>query len=45
MKEAIELLEPLTSDPIDFVRQGALMGLSMILIQHNKTQVRIPLHK
>lgn len=38
MKEAIELLEPLTSDPIDFVRQGALLGLSMILLQHNKTQ-------
>jgi len=38
MKEATDLLEPLTSDPIDFVRQGALLGLSMILIQNNKTQ-------
>lgn len=32
-KEAMDLLEPLTSDPVDFVRQGALIALSMILIQ------------
>ncbi len=33
LKEAVELLEPLTTDVVDFVRQGALIALSMILIQ------------
>ncbi|CAI5757042.1 unnamed protein product [Candida verbasci] len=33
---AIEVLEPLTKDPVDFVRQGALMASSMILIQQNE---------
>lgn len=37
-KEAIELLEPLTSDPVDFVRQGALIALAMILIQASEAQ-------
>ncbi|KAI8924392.1 armadillo-type protein [Entophlyctis helioformis] len=35
LKEAIELLEPMTKDPVDYVRQGALMALAMILVQHN----------
>lgn len=34
--EAIDLLEPLTKDPVDFVRQGALISLAMILIQQNE---------
>lgn len=34
---AIEVLEPLTKDPVDFVRQGALMATSMILIQQTET--------
>jgi len=38
LKEALEVLEPLSSDVVDFVRQGALIGLSMVLIQTNKTQ-------
>ena len=38
MKEAIELLEPLTKDPVDFVRQGALIGLAMVLIQVSEAQ-------
>ncbi|KAK6205246.1 armadillo-type protein [Scheffersomyces amazonensis] len=33
---AIEVLEPLTKDPVDFVRQGALIATSMILIQQNE---------
>lgn len=33
---AIEVLEPLTKDPVDFVRQGALIASSMILIQQNE---------
>jgi len=38
LKDAIDILEPLTSDVVDFVRQGALIALSMILIQVNKQQ-------
>ncbi|KAJ9113747.1 hypothetical protein QFC20_001772 [Naganishia adeliensis] len=38
LSEAIDLLEPMMKDPIDFVRQGAFIALSMICIQQNKTQ-------
>lgn len=38
MKEAIEVLEPMTTDSVDFVRQGALIALSMVLIQTTKAQ-------
>lgn len=34
---AIEVLEPLTKDPVDFVRQGAMMASAMILVQQNET--------
>lgn len=33
---ALDLLEPLTKDTVDFVRQGALIATSMILIQQNE---------
>lgn len=33
---AIEVLEPLTKDPVDFVRQGALQASAMILIQQTE---------
>ncbi|KAK9671468.1 hypothetical protein RND81_12G032000 [Saponaria officinalis] len=33
MSEAISLLEPLTSDVVDFVRQGALIAMAMVMIQ------------
>jgi len=33
LKEAIELLEPLTKDRVDFVRQGAFIALAMVLVQ------------
>ncbi|XP_019446192.1 PREDICTED: 26S proteasome non-ATPase regulatory subunit 1 homolog A-like [Lupinus angustifolius] len=33
LSEAISLLEPLTSDVVDFVRQGALMAMAMVLVQ------------
>ncbi|XP_078488674.1 26S proteasome non-ATPase regulatory subunit 1 [Ciona intestinalis] len=36
-KDALNLLEPLTSDSINYVRQGALIASSMILIQHTDT--------
>ncbi|WFD02908.1 proteasome regulatory particle base subunit [Malassezia obtusa] len=32
---ALDLLEPMTKDAVDFVRQGACMALAMILIQQN----------
>ncbi|CAI9117777.1 OLC1v1019260C2 [Oldenlandia corymbosa var. corymbosa] len=33
MSEAISLLEPLTSDVVDFVRQGALIAMAMVMVQ------------
>ncbi|KAL9034948.1 MAG: hypothetical protein Q9214_006813 [Letrouitia sp. 1 TL-2023] len=36
LDEAIDLLEPMIKDPTDFVRQGALISLSMIMIQQNE---------
>lgn len=38
--EAISLLEPLTSDAVDFVRQGALIAMAMVLLQ--TTEAREP---
>lgn len=35
-KEALALLEPMTNDPINFVRQGALISSSLILIQQTE---------
>ena len=35
LEEAIDLLEPMLKDPTDFVRQGALIALAMILVQQN----------
>ena len=37
LDEAVELLEPMMKDSVDFVRQGALISLSMILVQQNDT--------
>ncbi|KAL1925244.1 uncharacterized protein VTP21DRAFT_127 [Calcarisporiella thermophila] len=34
--DAIELLEPMTKDTTDFVRQGALIALAMVLIQQTE---------
>lgn len=36
LDEAIDLLEPMMKDPSDFVRQGALIALSMIMVQQNE---------
>lgn len=35
LEEAIDLLEPMLKDPTDFVRQGALIALAMVLVQQN----------
>ncbi|KAI3626445.1 hypothetical protein CBS9595_001806 [Malassezia furfur] len=34
---ALDLLEPMTKDPVDFVRQGTCMALAMVLVQQNDT--------
>ncbi|KAI6827202.1 26S proteasome regulatory complex, non-ATPase subcomplex, Rpn2/Psmd1 subunit [Hortaea werneckii] len=36
LDEAIDLLEPMTKDSVDFVRQGALIALAMIMVQQNE---------
>ncbi|KAG0345034.1 proteasome regulatory particle base subunit [Podila humilis] len=36
--DAIELLEPMTKDNVDFVRQGAFIALAMTLMQQNEVQ-------
>lgn len=36
LHEAIDLLEPMTKDSTDFVRQGALISLAMIMVQQNE---------
>merc|ERR1712165_154119 len=35
-KEAIALIEPMTNDPVNYVRQGALIASALILIQHTE---------
>ncbi|KAK6265995.1 hypothetical protein QUC31_016832 [Theobroma cacao] len=36
LSEAISLLEPLTSDVVDFVRQGALIAMAMVMVHINE---------
>lgn len=36
LKEAISLLEPMTNDPINYVRQGALIASALVLSQQNE---------
>lgn len=36
LDEAIDLLEPMIKDPTDFVRQGALIALAMIMVQQTE---------
>merc|ERR1711966_303519 len=38
LKSAVELLQPMTKDAVDFVRQGAFIALSMVLIQRSEAQ-------
>ncbi|KAK2738460.1 proteasome regulatory particle base subunit [Myotisia sp. PD_48] len=40
LENAIDLLEPMLKDSVDFVRQGAFIALSMVLVQQN--EVRSP---
>ncbi|XP_046557496.1 LOW QUALITY PROTEIN: 26S proteasome non-ATPase regulatory subunit 1-like [Haliotis rubra] len=36
LKEAMTLLEPMVQDPINYVRQGALIASALILVQQNE---------
>lgn len=36
LQEAISLLEPMTNDPVNYVRQGALIASALIIVQHNE---------
>lgn len=36
-KDAISLLEPMLTDPVNFVRQGALIASALVLIQQTQT--------
>lgn len=38
LNEAVKLLAPLTNDQVDFVRQGALIALSMVFVQVTEAQ-------
>jgi 26S proteasome regulatory subunit N2 len=35
-QDAVDILEPMTKDPVDFVRQGALIALGMVLVQQSE---------
>lgn len=37
LQEAVDILEPMTKDPVDFVRQGAFIALGMVLVQQSET--------
>eukprot|EP00271_Cylindrocystis_brebissonii_P005015 TRINITY_DN16971_c0_g1_i1.p1 TRINITY_DN16971_c0_g1~~TRINITY_DN16971_c0_g1_i1.p1 ORF type:complete len:1168 (-),score=279.75 TRINITY_DN16971_c0_g1_i1:370-3873(-) len=38
LSDAVDVLEPLTSDSVDFVRQGALIAMAMVLMQCTEEQ-------
>jgi 26S proteasome regulatory subunit N2 len=39
MPEAVEMLEVLAADPVDFVRQGAFIALALVLVQTSDAQL------
>lgn len=39
MQEALDLLTPLLSDSVDFVRQGALIATALVLMQQPESKV------
>ena len=44
MKEAVALLEPMLTDPVDFVQQGALIATAMVMIEQSETNL-VPFRK
>jgi 26S proteasome regulatory subunit N2 len=47
LKEALDLLQPMLSDPVDYVRQGALLATSMVLMQNaqHEADSRLSAHR
>lgn len=43
MEDALDLLEPLQSDSVDFVRQGALIAAALVLMQQPEAKVQLVL--
>lgn len=39
MKEALDLLEPMLKDAVDFVRQGGLIAIALVLMQQPEAKV------
>eukprot|EP00195_Chlamydomonas_chlamydogama_P008069 CAMPEP_0202901100 /NCGR_PEP_ID=MMETSP1392-20130828/13237_1 /ASSEMBLY_ACC=CAM_ASM_000868 /TAXON_ID=225041 /ORGANISM="Chlamydomonas chlamydogama, Strain SAG 11-48b" /LENGTH=1014 /DNA_ID=CAMNT_0049587599 /DNA_START=141 /DNA_END=3185 /DNA_ORIENTATION=+ len=39
LKEAITLLEPMLSDAVDFVRQGALIAMALVMVQQPESRL------
>ncbi|PNW70631.1 hypothetical protein CHLRE_17g727950v5 [Chlamydomonas reinhardtii] len=39
LKEALNLLEPMLTDPVDYVRQGALIAMALVLIAQPESRV------
>lgn len=44
MRAAVDLLEPLLTDAVDFVRQGAHISTALVLMQQPETKVRSTPH-
>jgi len=42
MQSALNLLEPLRADAVDFVRQGALIATALVLMQQPEAKVPPP---
>ena len=40
MASALDLLQPLLSDSVDFVRQGALIAMALVLLQQPEARVQ-----
>ncbi|THH10931.1 hypothetical protein EW145_g999 [Phellinidium pouzarii] len=36
LQDAVHILQPMTKDPVDFVRQGAFVALGMVLVQQSE---------
>ena len=36
LQEAVALLEPMMNDPVNYVRQGALLASALVLVQHTE---------
>ena len=43
MEDSQDLLEPLQSDSVDFVRQGALIAAALVLMQQPEAKVQLVL--